>query len=96
MFTYARLISEGIFRQDYDACLVSISLAMMSLSDQSVVVGGGFDGMSAANKVLLLLDNLLSAVVIQRRQQAESTERTQERSVRRASKIQQHFSRQTL
>ena len=63
MFTYARSISEGIFRQDYDACLVSISFEMASLSDQSIVVGGGLAGMSAADTVLengvsvLLLDN---------------------------------------
>ena len=61
--SHARSISEGIFRQDYDVCLVSISLAMASLSEQSIVVGGGLAGMSAADTVLengvsmLLLDN---------------------------------------
>ena len=63
MFTSVRSISEGVFRQDVDACFVSVSLAMASLSDQSIVVGGGLAGMSAADTVLengvsvVLLDN---------------------------------------
>ena len=38
-----------VIAQDFDACLVSILVAMASLLDQSIVVGGGLAGMSAAN-----------------------------------------------
>ena len=57
-----RLVCRRHFRQVLDACLVFVSVAMASLSDQSIVVGGGLAGMSAANTVpenggsVLLLD----------------------------------------
>ena len=38
--------------QDVDACSVSIMAAMASLPDQSIVVGCGLAGMSAASTVL--------------------------------------------
>ena len=41
-----------LIAQDFDACLASILAAMASPSDQSIVVGGGLAGMSAANTVL--------------------------------------------
>ena len=51
---------------DFVACLVSILAAMASFSDQSIVVGGGLAGMSAANTVsenggsVFLLDKFTS------------------------------------
>ena len=43
---------ELLIAQDFDACLASILAAMTSPSDQSIVVGGGLAGMSAAKTVL--------------------------------------------
>ena len=41
-----------LISQDVGACLVSISVAMASSSDQAIVVGGGLAGMSAASTIL--------------------------------------------
>ena len=94
-------ISEGIFRQDFDACLVIISVAMASLSDQSIVVGGGLARMSAANTVLencgsVVLDKSIFCGGKSTKAPPESMALTREHRAIRESKTQQICSRLTL